>query len=184
MLLSIRRPDIGAKLLHFSSCIQLIIYILYLFQKYGIKTGPFISVDGYWYLVTMVAFVPKYCRAIPICHTSAVQYINFLFSLLCHHFCSNIHITNQGREFINKVEYELHNMTNTTCCITSVYHPQLNGLVEFINHTMQMAILKGTDDQQDLIKCLYSIPFSVHSTNQAITGMFPMMLMYDCEPIW
>ena len=62
--------------------------------------GPFVSVDSYCLEVTVIDNFSKYIKAIPIHQKSAVTFGNFL---MCCYCCSDIHITSQGREFINEV---------------------------------------------------------------------------------
>ena len=51
-----------------------------------------------------VDYFPKYVGAVHIRQKPAVETANFLFSLVCHYYCSDICITNKGREFINKLD--------------------------------------------------------------------------------
>ena len=69
--------------------------------------GPFVSIDSYCYLVTVVDYFSKYIKVIPICQKSADAVSNFLFSLMCCYGCFDIHITNQGRKFVNHLKGEL-----------------------------------------------------------------------------
>ena len=93
-------------------------------------------------MVNAVTHFSKYGEAVPVCQKSAVEDCNFLFSLMSHYGILDAHITNQGREFENKVPDELYKMANITYSITSVHHLQTNGLVKWMNHTIQIAILK------------------------------------------
>ena len=58
-------------------------------------------------------------------------------------------ISDQGREFVNKVNYCLFKMTNTEHRISSAYHRQTNGLVERFNQTLQRSLVKLVNDNQN-----------------------------------
>ncbi len=45
---------------------------------------------------------------------------------MCRFGCPHILITDQGREFINRLSSELYSITKTHHRITSAYHPQVN----------------------------------------------------------
>ena len=59
-----------------------------------------------------------------------------------------IQINDQGKEFVNAVSKNLHEMTGTEQRITSSYHPQSNGLCE-----RQICIIKDS-----LVKVLEEKP--------------------------
>ena len=55
---------------------------------------------------------------------------------------SDICITDQGREFCNKVNDTLLKTSGTRHRITSAYHPQTNGLVKRMNRMTSEILLK------------------------------------------
>ena len=48
---------------------------------------------------------------------------------------TDIFISDNGTEFVNKIAQELNNRAGCTHRVTSPYHPQANGLVERLNRT-------------------------------------------------
>ena len=62
----------------------------------------------------MVDYFPKHVEAISIHQQSAAKAGDLLFGLMCHNGCSDLHITDQAREFVNTVQGELYKMTNYT----------------------------------------------------------------------
>ena len=58
-------------------------------------------------------------------------------------------ISDQGREFVNSVKAELFELTCTEHRVTSAYHPQTNGLTERFNQTLQTALVKIVNDNQN-----------------------------------
>ena len=63
--------------------------------------------------------------------------------------CAKILISDQGREFVSSINDELENLLGTEHWMTSVYHPQTNGLVEKFNHTVQSCLLKVVNEHQN-----------------------------------
>ena len=67
----------------------------------------------------------------------------------CRYGCTKITISDQGREFVNKVSESLFERTKTEHRISTAYHPQTNGLVERYNQTLQRSLLKLVNKEQD-----------------------------------
>ena len=58
-------------------------------------------------------------------------------------------ISYQGREFVNNVKVELFALTVTEHHATSAYHLQSNGLRERFNQTLQTALVKLVNANQN-----------------------------------
>ena len=58
-------------------------------------------------------------------------------------------ISDQGREFVNKVNQSLFQLFKTEHRISTAYHPQTNGLVEHYNQTLQRCLIKLVNREQD-----------------------------------
>ena len=76
---------------------------------------------------------------------SASTIVQFLCEVLYRHECMKIQINYQGREFVNEVSKVLHNMIGSEHRITSVYHPQSNGLCGRQNRTIKDSLVKVLD---------------------------------------
>ena len=88
-------------------------------------------------------------------------------------------ISDQGREFVNKVNRCLFKMTNTEHRISSAYHPQTNGLVERFNRTLQRSLVKlVNDNQNDWDELLDGVLFAYRTSIQKSTQVSPFELMY------
>ena len=93
--------------------------------------------------------------------------------------CANIIISDQGQEFVNKVEEDLLRLTGTEHRLTSAYHPQSNGLTERFNQTLQTALLKLVNDTQtDWDEHLPAILFAYRTCQQRATKPTPFEVMY------
>ena len=88
-------------------------------------------------------------------------------------------ISDQEREFLNKVNHSLFKMTNTEHRISSAYHPQTNGLVEKFNQTLQRYLVKlVNDNQNDCDELLDGVLFAYRTVKQKSTQVSPFELMY------
>ena len=88
-------------------------------------------------------------------------------------------ISDQGREFVNKVNRCQFKMTNTEHRISSAYHPQTNRLVERFNQTLQRSLVKlVNNNQDDWDELLDGVLFAYRTAKQKSTRVSPIELMY------
>ena len=88
-------------------------------------------------------------------------------------------ISDQGRELVNAVQAELFALTGTKHCLTSAYHPQSNGLTERFNQTLQTALQKVVNDEQNnWDDHISAILFAYRTAKQKATKLSPFELMY------
>ena len=111
-------------------------------KQVGVDLCQLPEVDGYKYLIVCVDYFSKWSEAEPLRAKTAISVADFLYRLICRHGCFSIQINDQGREFVNEVSRELHQMCGVKQRITSAYHPQANGLVERQNRTIKTALVK------------------------------------------
>lgn len=116
------------------------------------------------------------------CHWYKNQLINFstCFFVQFYRFgCAKRLVSDQGREFINKINTELQQLLGTQHRMTSAYHPQTNGLVEKFNHTIQSCLLKVVNDcQDDWDLHLDPVLFAIRTSKHKSTGYTPYELVY------
>ena len=103
---------------------------------------------------------------------------DFLYYVVCRLGCTLI--SDQGREFVNKVIDFLLESLQTEHRISSAYHPQTNGQRERDNRTLKSASSKLVNDQCDDwdihipgVLCAY------HTSKHALTNCTPFQVMYD-----
>lgn len=102
-----------------------------------------------------------------------------LYNFYVRYGCTKVVISDQGREFVNKVNQCLFKMTNTEHRISSAYHPQTNGLVERFNQTLQRSLVKlVNNNQDDWDGLLDSVLFAYRTAKQKSTQISPFELMY------
>ena len=90
----------------------------------------------------------------------------------CRYGCTQILISDQGREFVNQVSRLLFSMTKTEHRISSAYHPQTNGLVERFNQTIQRSLVKVVNENQnDWNTKLDGVLFAYRTSQQKSTHL-------------
>ena len=90
----------------------------------------------------------------------------------CRHGCTQVIISNQGREFVNKVNEILFRVTGTEHRVSTA---QTNGLVERYNQTLQRSLIKFTNDKQDNWDDLIdSVLFAYRY------GILPQVIIINC----
>lgn len=93
--------------------------------------------------------------------------------------CTKIVISDQGREFVNRVSQDLFAITKTQHKISTAYHPQTNGLVERFNQTIQRALMKLVKkEQDDWDQYIDGILFGYRTAVQKSTKKSPFEVMY------
>ena len=93
--------------------------------------------------------------------------------------CTNVVISDQGREFVNRVSQDLFALTKTKHRISTAYHPQTNGLVEQFNKTIQRALLKLVKkEQDDWDQYIDGVLFGYRTAVQKSTKKSPFEVMY------
>ena len=89
------------------------------------------------YIVTAVDYCSKWVEAEGIPDKCAKSVAIFLWQLQCRYGVAKVLISDQGREFCNKLNEQFFKLSGMDHHITSAYHPQANGLVEQQNQTTE-----------------------------------------------
>lgn len=117
------------------------------FKQIGVDIMSLPEVDNMKYVIVAIDYFSKWSEARALSDKSAETVARFLYDeIICRHGCPLIHITDQGREFLNKLISELFHLTGTKQRVTTAYHPQANGLVERQNRTIKNCLLKVLRD--------------------------------------
>ena len=155
-----------------------------IFSQVGIDIMHMPEVDGYKYLITAIDYLSKYVEMRPLKQKTSLEVSNFLFEeIICRYGCSDIHITDQGREFCNEVNETLMRSTGTLHRITSSYHPQANGLVERMNRTTSEILLKTMQNQDSWLSAIHTVAFAHRSSMQSSTQCTPMQFLIGRPPM-
>ena len=112
-----------------------------IFAEIGIDLIHMNTCRGYNYIITAVDYLSKYCKMRPLGEKSAKELAKFIYQDLIYRWgCSEYHITDQGREFVNSTNRHLLELFGIKQKITSSYHPQVNGLSERLNRSTQESL--------------------------------------------
>ena len=115
-------------------------------HQIGVDICRLPEVDGFNYLVVCIDYFTKWSEAKPL-KEKAAQFVAHLYEIICRHGCIQVQINDQGREFVNEVNSNLHRMTGTEQRMTSAYHPQANGLVERQNRSIKESLVKVLNEK-------------------------------------
>lgn len=102
----------------------------YVFKQIGIDLITLPAINDFNYVVVALCYFSKWCEARPLKNKTAELVAQFFYKeIIRRDGCPEIQISDQGREFNNKLSEELFKMTRTQQNVTSPYHPHANGLV-------------------------------------------------------
>lgn len=88
-------------------------------------------------------------------------------------------LTDQGMWFMSCTLKELYKSWGIKSIQTSVYHPQTDGLVEWLNKTLKSMILKFIhEDERNWDHWLDPLLFAVRKVPQATMGFSPFELLF------
>ena len=91
------------------------------------------SKSGNRYCITLTDYFSKWVEAAPIPTKEATHVAVFLYKMILRHGYPQEIVSDQGREFCNKLVDSLEELTGFKHKITSAYHPQSNALDECFN---------------------------------------------------
>ena len=134
--------------------------------------GPLTTTSqGNKYIVAATDHFSKWSIAEPIPDKSAKQVIKFLLRAVCTYGPMDSIITDQGKEFTNKLVDDLTTELSIDHRISSAYHPQTNGQRERDNRTLKELLIKMTNENGDnwdelLDAALFAYRTSVHASTK------------------
>ena len=153
-------------------------------KQIGIDLCTLPEVDGFKHLIVCIDYFSKWSEAKAVKDKSAPTVAKFLYEIICRHGCMRIQINDQGKEFVNEVSENLHEMTGTEQRITSAYHPQSNGLCERQNRTIKDSLVKVLEEKpKEWPNIIDGILFAHRVSIHYSTKYLPFFLMYNRHPI-
>ena len=127
--------------------------------------------EGYRGLVIMTEYLSKYPYVSPIRTKSAGEIADKLFEYISFFGPPKELLSDQGKEFLNKMVENLSVKCGIERRVTASYHPQTNGLTEHFNATLVNSLRKHAEAEPD--KWVDWLPFillayrtRVHSTTK------------------
>ena len=116
-------------------------------KQNGINLNTLPEVDGFRHLVVSIDYFSKWSAAKTLKDKIAPTVAKFLYEIICRHGCMRIQINDQGKEFVNEVSENLHEMTGTEQRITSAYYSQSTGLCKRQNRTIKDSFVKVLEEK-------------------------------------
>ena len=110
--------------------------------------------------------------------------LTFLQSLFCLRWGAPARLlSDQGREFVAKVNDAMCKQLGIKRSVTSAYHPQTNGLDERTNQTLKVRLSKLVNEKQDdWCEFLEDVAYSIRTQKQSTTKYTPFFLMFGRNP--
>ncbi|GFN96612.1 gypsy retrotransposon integrase-like protein 1 [Plakobranchus ocellatus] len=142
-----------------------------------------VSQNRYEYILTLVDLSTRWAEGVPLRHISARDVAQSLFDLFCRlGFPCEIQ-SDRGQQFMSQVLWEFNSLTNIKHFLSSLYHPQTNGMVERFHSTLKGMLRKLAFDSpsswcQYLNAALFAYRCQVHTS----TGYSPFFLLYGRSP--
>lgn len=153
-------------------------------KQIGIDICNLPEVDGYKHLVVCIDYFSKWSEAKPLKDKLAESVSKFLYEIICRHGCMRIQINDQGKEFVNEVITNLHEMTGVDQRITSAYHPQSNGLCERQNRNIKESLVKVLNAKpSEWPYVIEGVLFAHRVSKHSSTKFSPFFLMYNRHPV-
>ena len=100
----------------------------------------------------------------------------------CRYGVTDIHISDNGTEFVNLVAQDLYNHSGVQHCVTLPYHPQANGLVDRLNRTTNDRLKTMIKKQSDWEDALQTDAWIHHSTCHSSTNYKPLRFILGRKP--
>lgn len=137
------------------------------------------TTNGNRYIIAATDHFSKWTEATAVPDKSAKSTAKFLYSVICRLGCMDILISDQGREFVNKVIDNLMKQLQTDHRIASAYHPQTNGQRERDNRTLKETLGKLVNDQgNDWDEFIPGVLLAYHTSVHDSTKCTPFEIMY------
>jgi len=146
--------------------------------------GPLpLTSRGNCYVIVFIDYLTKWVEAFAIPNKEEGTIAKYLLNeIICRYGPPVEILSDQGKEFINRVVSKLEQMSDVIVRTTSGYHPETNGLTEKTNHIYAQMLRKFCDgDRKNWDLWLPYICLCDRSRMHKSTGHSPMYLMFGRE---
>lgn len=131
------------------------------------ETDGYENKAGYNYVITAQCYFPKYVEIGALQDKTRLEVGTWIYTnIFCRYGITDIHISDRGKEFCNKVSKELYKKSVVRHCMNTPYHLQTNGIIECCNRTTSEMILKmisSENKQKQWVNYLPKVAFAIHS---------------------
>jgi hypothetical protein len=147
-------------------------------------TGPLTeSKKGNKHILVVKDALTRYVEAIPIKNKSAEEVVHaFITAIIYRHGAVGWLISDNGREFVNKIFAQVAQLLRIKHSTITAYNPRANGLAENHMRTMKDALSIYCDEtQKDWDDHLGGVTMSYNTTVNSQTGFTPYFMLYGRE---
>ncbi|KAK3551824.1 hypothetical protein QTP70_028996, partial [Hemibagrus guttatus] len=146
--------------------------------------GPLLkSARGHENNLVMVDYATRYPEAVPLRKATSRNVARELLALFSRAGIPKDILTDQGTPFTSQLTVDLCGLLQVKHLRTSVYHPQIDGLVERFNQTIKRMLCRVIDEEgRNWDLPLLYVLFAIRETPQASMGFTPFGLLFRWRP--
>eukprot|EP00731_Ephydatia_muelleri_P029866 Em0021g389a len=145
--------------------------------------GPLspVAKDGSRYILTISDYFTKWVELVPTVNKITSTVASSLFKIFMRMGLPRVLLSDNGSEFCNALNDQLSEMLGIKRRLTTPYHPQVNGLDERFNQTLQNMLVKYVSSKKDmwshyLDTCAFA--YMYNTSRHDSTKYTPFMLMF------
>ncbi|KAL1274384.1 hypothetical protein QQF64_027198 [Cirrhinus molitorella] len=141
------------------------------------------SARGHEHILVVVDYATRYPEAIPLRKATAKNIAQELFLLCTRVGIPSEILTDQGTPFMSRLMADLCRLLRVKQLRTTVYHPQMDGLVERFNQTLKQMLKRvAAEDRKNWDLLIPYVLFGIREVPQASTGFTPFELLFGRQP--
>uniref|UniRef100_A0A672G6V4 Gypsy retrotransposon integrase-like protein 1 n=1 Tax=Salarias fasciatus TaxID=181472 RepID=A0A672G6V4_SALFA len=138
---------------------------------------------GNQYILTMTDLYTKWVIAEPLKSKTAAEVSAIMISKLYTFGMVRKIITDQGKEFVNKLNDSIFTTLNIKHAVSSAYHPQTNGQDERTNQNIKRTLRKYVNQNHDDWDVhLPAVVYGINTSKQRSTRHTPYFLLFHRHP--
>jgi transposase InsO family protein len=148
--------------------------------------GPFLEVDGFNYLWVVICRLSSMVHLIPInTKTTATQLSSiYMREVVRLHGLPSLIMSDRDPKFTSKWWRELHRIMGTKLLMSTSFHPQMDGIMERANRSIEQIFRAIIDpDQRDWVKKSPLIEFTINSSINSAMGLAPFEINNGYMPV-
>jgi hypothetical protein len=131
------------------------------------------------YILTLIDFATRYPEAVPLKSIDTVTVAEALFGIFSRIGIPEEVLSDNGSQLVSQVMEEVMRMLSVKHLVTTVYHPECNGLCENYNGTLKRMLKKVCMEKpRDWDRYIPALLFAYRDTPQESLGFSPFMLVY------
>ncbi len=157
------------------------------FERVGMDIlGPFPQTKaGNKYIIVAIDYITKWAETASLKSGDAQSVAEFFVKMVVLRHGAPAHLTtDQGKCFLADLFQKIMASLETNHRTTTAYHPQSNGQVERINHTLaDMLSMYVSSDHTNWDEILPYVTFAYNTSRQDTTGRTPFYLMHGREAV-